>query len=53
MKNILVYLPQSTFLMNGVNGMTTSFSNSTKRLYETIFGKYGAYPCISFSDRNA
>ena len=33
-----VHLPSSTFLMKMVSGTATSFSSSTKRLYDTIFG---------------
>jgi hypothetical protein len=32
-------LAQNTFLMNKAKGIATSFSSSTKRLYETTFGK--------------
>ena len=34
-----VHFPSNTFLMNRAKGMATSFSSSTKRLYETTFGK--------------
>ena len=33
-----VHLPSSTFLINKANGIATSCSNSTKRLYETTCG---------------
>lgn len=46
---ITFHFPSNTFLMNRAKGTATSFSSSTKRLYETTLGKRWRSCLLTFS----